>query len=1313
MPMSSRYPSRNALHQYYRLSEVDLVKKLAQQLEIQSPVQQKIRQRASELVINIRRDQRLKGGIESILQEFSLSSQEGIVLMCLAEALLRVPDELTMDRLIRDKITGGDWYAHTGRKQSFFVNASAWGLLLTGKFIACLAPSENHKLLQQTLARLGEPVIRASIRFMVRHIGEQFVFGTNIEAALEKARQQQNSDLFSFDILGEGARDMQTADAYFSAYQHAIRQIGLAQRRANIAPERNPGISVKLSALHPRFEYGQQQRIMAELLPRLKSLVLLARDYDLGFTIDAEETNRLELSLELIQVIFLDPDFDHWDGFGMAVQAYQKRALPVIDWAVKLASTGHRKLSIRLVKGAYWDAEIKAAQSSGYDHYPVFTLKAHTDISYITCASRLLACRDTIYPQFATHNASTVATILELDTGPQQRTGYEFQRLYGMGEVLYDQVVAQTGVACRIYAPVGEQVNLLAYLVRRLLENGANSSFVNKLGNESINVDRIIQDPYTIAASCKMCNPSISLPKDLFKDSALENGQRQNSPGVDFSVADTRLRIESSLLQWRADIETVDGRGICYNPADRLEPTGCCVDMEPIEIESKLALLDGALSQWSNLPVANRSQLLRALADQLLVAQDELALLSIKEAGKTIVDSYAEIREAVDFCRYYADRAEELDGLDQSQGRLAQAHPLRALPLRARPLGVVLCISPWNFPIAIFIGQIVAALVTGNTVAAKPAEQTSLIARRLMTLFRTAGFPSDVCQLVVCNGQTAGELLVSDRRISGVMFTGSTATARKISLQLYRSHDAIIPLIAETGGQNVMIVDSTALPEQVVDDVIKSGFYSAGQRCSGLRILCLQAEVAEDIISLLVGAMAELTVGDPKLFSTDIGPVIDQSALVKLQVHQQNLAASNQARLIYQCKLPEIILSGFYFAPALYELESLALLQQEVFGPIVHVVRYQADDLEGLVDRINALEYGLTIALHSRIESCCRLVADRARVGNVYINRNMTGAVVGVQPFGGCGLSGTGPKAGGPNYLPRLTQRTTDCDHLECFEHDIVAGIATQVISAQAIPTATESDRVSAIKELSNPEIPLTDLTDRPGVNDARHETLSAGHHPVPDMPPADLKLRQQLMQRLLACFSHDPQFDGNGDLKSCFNSLCHWTNMHLANPLVLPGPTGEHNLLQYMPRGITAIVLVEGLSAGECLLQLSGAFLAGNPVLLFVDEMEGMQGIEEIQRLQQALIALNIDQYVILQPIWRLKVALQAGNIRTLFLPAQALKLTAPLLGDSTGPLVAVMHGQVTPDTMIRLVTEKTITTNTTAAGGNTALLSMAEADN
>jgi RHH-type proline utilization regulon transcriptional repressor/proline dehydrogenase/delta 1-pyrroline-5-carboxylate dehydrogenase len=983
---------------------------------------------AHRLVARVRDQGPARGGIDAFLHEYALSTPEGVALMCLAEALLRIPDSDTIDRLIRDKIATADWQSHLGHSGSVFVNASTWALMLTGRM---LRDDNGHGDLGQALhrfvARSGEPVVRQAVLAAMRILGRQFVMGRTIGEALHRAEAaEQHGYRHSYDMLGEAARTAADAARYHAAYTTAIAAIGKAAAGRSV--EEAPGISVKLSALHPRYEMAQHERVMRELLPRVADLAGKARAVGISLTVDAEEADRLELSLDVIEALAAMPELDGWDGLGLAVQAYQKRAPAVIDWLADLAERTKRRLMVRLVKGAYWDSEIKRAQERGLAAYPVYTRKIATDVSYLACARRLCAAGRTVYPQFATHNAHTLAAVLEL-AGARKATreDWEFQRLHGMGEALHDQIVAM-GLPCRVYAPVGSHEDLLAYLVRRLLENGANASFVNRIVDEQQPIAALIADPVAQLARLEpKSHPNIPLPRDLYRP------ERMNSAGIDLAdrraLGELRDGLAAALAEPATAAPIISGKEIAgdaepvYDPSDRRRQIGTVIHADAATVEAALAAATRAAPGWDRTPATERAAILERAAD--LYERDRAALMAliIREGGRTIPAALSEVREAADYLRYYAARARadfaELPALPGPTGERNR------IALHGR--GVFACISPWNFPLAIFTGQTAAALAAGNAVIAKPAEQTPLTAAAAIRHLLAAGIPAEVLHLLPGSGETVGGALTADPRIVGVAFTGSTDTARAINLALAKRPGPIVPLIAETGGQNAMIVDSSALPEQVVADVLTSAFDSAGQRCSSLRLLYVQDDIAPRLLSLLAGAMAELSIGDPVLASTDVGPVIDAEAREALDRHAERM--TREAQLLYQCPLPAGTEHGTYFAPRAFEIDSARRLIGEVFGPIVHVVRWQADRLDAVIDEIAATEFALTLGIHSRIDTTARYVLDRLGIGNSYVNRNMIGAVVGVQPFGGERLSGTGPKAGGPRYLYRFaTERTISTD---------------------------------------------------------------------------------------------------------------------------------------------------------------------------------------------------------------------------------------------------------------------------------------------
>jgi RHH-type proline utilization regulon transcriptional repressor/proline dehydrogenase/delta 1-pyrroline-5-carboxylate dehydrogenase len=968
---------------------------------------------ARRLVEAIRQNDDPLGGVEDMLREFALTTKEGLALMVLAEALLRVPDARTADQFIEDKLGEGDFIHHETKSSAFLVNASAWALGVSARVIQ---PGETPQGTIGRLAkRLGAPAVRAATRQAMRLMGSHFVLGETIEAALLRAQSRETGgNRYSFDMLGEGARTSADAERYLDAYRSAIAAIGRTVDNRPL-PDR-PGISVKLSALHPRFEATSQARVMAELVPKLIALARQAKDFDLNFTVDAEEADRLELSLDVIAAAIADPSLEGWDGFGLAIQAYQKRASEVIDYIDALSRAHHRKMMVRLVKGAYWDTEIKRAQEKGLDGYPVFTRKAMTDLNYVACARKLLALRPRVFPQFATHNALTVATVLEL---AGEEDGYEFQRLHGMGEALYAQLGEdRPRLAYRTYAPVGSHRDLLAYLVRRLLENGANSSFVALAADDAVPVATLLRRPADIIGSAeKAMHPNIPLPREMFSP------QRINSRGIEFG---DRRALAKLVVEVAAEMKPVAATPLIdrttasgaarplVSPIDLTSQIGSVVDASKGEANTAIAMARAAFRRWSATPAITRAAALEKAADLLESRAARFIALLQSEGGKTLDDALSEVREATDFCRYYAAQGRKL--FAEGEAMPGPTGESNALLLRGR--GVFVAISPWNFPLAIFLGQITAALMAGNAVVAKPAEQTPLIAFEAIRLLHEAGIPASVLHLVPGDG-AIGAALVAHPEIAGVVFTGSTEVARSINRTLAAKEGPIVPLIAETGGINAMIADATALPEQVADDVVTSAFRSAGQRCSALRLLFVQDDVADRMIEMIAGAARELRIGDPRDVATHIGPVIDRDAKARLDRHIAEM--KNEAQTRFAGAAP----AGNFVAPHIFELADASELTEEVFGPVLHVVRYSADRLDRVLRAIEESGYALTLGIHSRIDDMAEAVIERLQVGNVYVNRNMIGAVVGVQPFGGHGLSGTGPKAGGPHYLARFAAEQT------------------------------------------------------------------------------------------------------------------------------------------------------------------------------------------------------------------------------------------------------------------------------------------------
>jgi RHH-type transcriptional regulator, proline utilization regulon repressor / proline dehydrogenase / delta 1-pyrroline-5-carboxylate dehydrogenase len=1002
--------------------------------KVDASTDKKINDTARALVTSVRAVQKNHAGMQSFLTQYDLSSQEGVLLMCVAEALLRIPDAATADKLIRDKFSQGDWAKHLGASDSMLVNAGTWGMMLTGKLVN-VAPTDFRDIggwLGRMANKLGEPIVRASLKQGMKLMAEQFVMGRDIDEALSRSvATDQAKYRHSFDMLGEAAMTAADAERYFLAYKNAIQKIATYVKSGQSVFE-VPGISVKLSALHPRYELAHEARVAREMLPKLIALAELARDGGIGLTFDAEETERLEISLSLFAAVYADERFQGYEGLGLAVQAYQKRAPFVIDWLAELSTQHGRRIMLRLVKGAYWDTEIKRAQMLGLDGYPVFTRKVNTDVSYLACAKKMLNAPHAFYGQFATHNAHTVAFIL---TQAKPESRFEFQRLHGMGVELYDAVLADKNhhqaAACRVYAPVGSHEDLLPYLVRRLLENGANSSFVNRIADPLINIDDVISDPIAACLqNTSRANPKLPHPKQLFMDS---NVKRQNSLGFHFADVGTVQQCQQEMAAPRAKIDwraqpMIAGEAMRGAVVDVIDPsTGKVIGIVEEADEALVSLALDIVKKWSGMAANARADVLDRAADLLESRRAFFLALMAREAGKTLPDSLGEVREAADFCRYYAAQCRQFFASPEVlAGPTGESNELS---LHGR--GTFVCISPWNFPLAIFLGQITAAFAAGNAVIAKPAEQTPLVAFEAVKLLLEAGMPPAAIAFLPGKGETIGAQLVNDLRVDGIAFTGGTNTARAINYALAKRAGAIIPFIAETGGLNAMIADSSALPEQVVNDVLVSAFNSAGQRCSALRILCVQRDIAERVKTLLAGAMNEIVMGDPAELSTDVGPVIDRAAFDMLVAHREHMAKNYPQ--IGQVMLPlhlshESRMSlekGHFFAPCAFEIPTFDTIKSEVFGPVLHVLAFEADELMSVVDQINASGYGLTLGIHSRIEETISAIRARARVGNIYVNRNQVGAVVGVQPFGGEGLSGTGPKAGGPHYLFRFASERT------------------------------------------------------------------------------------------------------------------------------------------------------------------------------------------------------------------------------------------------------------------------------------------------
>lgn len=1249
---------RTRIRNHYRCDEERVLDALLPLATLDHEAQLRIEGQALELAGLVRNAVQSGSNIQGLLNQYALSTTEGVVLMCLAEALLRVPDSTTADRLIRDRLASGDWASHIGGSDSLFVNSSAWGLLVSGRVASYNQEEQRDQIntVSKLVGKLGEPVIRKAMRIAMGVMGTQFVLGRTIEEATNRAgKLEAKSYSYSYDMLGEAARTMADADGYLEAYKNAIKHIGELTHNGDIYS--GAGISVKLSAIHPRYEFVKSERMMTEMVPRLKSLALMAKNLNIGLTIDAEEADRLDISLDVIEAVFTDSDLDGWEGFGIVVQAYQKRALPVLQWVIDLSRRVRRKMMLRLVKGAYWDSEIKLAQEEGLEGYPVFTRKASTDVSYQACVGLLLDSRDAIYPQFATHNAYSVAYILE--RANFDMSGFEFQRLHGMGDGLYNKLVDEHKVSVRIYAPVGEHKSLLAYLVRRLLENGANSSFVNSIVDDSVPLKTLIEDPVSnVRDRTQRINPNIPLPVGIYGD------ERNNSEGVDLTDIPRMLALAENTRRWaqrniRYDLETNECELVSRNPADARE----ILNVIPRTTQEGLSgKLDRAVTShllWSNTSLEERAACLLKLGDKLEQHMDEFISICTREAGKITIDAIAEVREAVDFCRYYAN-----EGL-----KVYSPHPDWHDEGQLESRGVVVCISPWNFPLAIFLGQVTAALAAGNSVLAKPADTTAMVAARAIELMNECGFPADVVQLIVIGGKTVGEYILPDKRVAAVMFTGSTEVGAWISRKIAERPGPRIPLIAETGGQNCLIVDSTALPEQVVDDVISSGFQSAGQRCSALRVLFLQEDIADEIITMITGAMQELEVGNPALLRTDVGPVIDQKALSALESHVEFM--KGRGTLLYQCELSEECSLGTFFAPRLYEIDDIGVLEQEVFGPIVHIVRFKAKEFEQTLEAINSTGFGLTSGIHSRIHTAAEKVIRTINAGNIYVNRNIIGAVVGVQPFGGHGLSGTGPKAGGPSYVYRLAKqkvRHVKEEGAICFDF-----------------TGGESVEDSAYS-ITHP------LTMQTNLGDVWRSV------PVEQR----VEITQHFIDLLLS------QYPQNIDesLRSQVDIMSEHALAGQAQPQTLRGPTGENNQLIREPRGTMLCVQQGQQSTTDTIRQVIAALLCGNTVIhvaslaFDLGEMLCQAGFGSAYnrvRLNTKAELKNLVSAVEIQG-----VAISGSQQLTRWVDgvlASRVGAIRPLIIETNGP--SLMH---------RFILEKSISNNTTASGGNASLLAMGD---
>ena len=1219
---------RDAIRANTLADESLMAQRLLADADIGAGPRERAQSAAKSFVVDARANAARSGLIDKFLQEYGLSTAEGVTLMRLAEALLRTPDAATADALIEDKIEAGDWGSHKGKSPFPLINFSTRALMFTAAWLDDIEEKDSARKMvagtKKLLDRIGEPVIRASVAQAMRIMGEHFVLGQTIEEAHQRgAKFNENGYLFSFDMLGEAAHTQADALKYFNDYANAIAAIA-KNVNSNNAHE-NPGISVKLSALHPRYEYGKKDRVLKELGARVRDLALASKNANIGFNIDAEEADRLDISLDLIEMLMRDPALAGWDGFGVVVQSYQRRARFVLDWLIALARETNMKIMVRLVKGAYWDGEVKRAQVMGLESYPVFTRKVLTDVSYIACARQLLENTDVIYPQFATHNALTATMVREMAGDP---ASYELQRLHGMGEALHDTLI-KDGIRSRIYAPVGGHKELLPYLVRRLLENGANSSFVNQLIDPDLSIEDVVADPIDEASLLNILpNPAIPAPRDLF------SGTRQSAKGWDETDPSTAAHLQKVVQGSPPDLHSLNNEHVLmYGDLDEsashydvVNPTtGAvtkCVVSTPEMISNACSAAKNAQPDWANR--SDRGDILRNCAISLEQNADQFFHLATNEAGKTIPDGIAEIREAIDFLNYYANQADDLINTDTN-----------------KPLGVVACISPWNFPLAIFLGQVSAALAAGNTVVAKPAEQTPGIALQAVRLMHLAGIPEDVLHILPGDGPNVGAPLIANEHVAGVVFTGSTRTAQSINRALSDAGKWDAPLIAETGGINAMIIDSTALLEQATSDVIASAFQSAGQRCSACRLVCVQDDIAHRFEEMLSGAMAELSISDPAYLATDIGPVIDQNALETILTHTELMRKT--ARVIAEAPTINEDVPGTFVRPIAFEISAISDLNKEVFGPVLHVFRFKAKDLDAVLQEINDLGFGLTMGIHTRIDETMEKISSSACVGNIYVNRNQIGAVVGVQPFGGEGLSGTGPKAGGPHYVNMLTKPATK------------DGTSDLPISEAPIDPGVER----ALTDLRKNYLWWSNCKDKAAIFMAA------------------------------AAKTH-------GELKECLQKAATIYDDHFDKRTELPGPTGESNALRLRGRGIVACLggdapfdqLAKSLAAGNLIISdseisrsLAESFSDTVPDIVIGENFSN--GISSDLLLSNAIGAISFD-----------------GSVDT------KKKLTQ-VLAKRTGAIIPLLSGY---DDAHRYAVERTLTINTTAAGGDVRLLSLPE---
>ena len=1323
-----RSKRRQAIFNHHLTSEDELIEQLIQYLNVNNSAQKKIQNVAQELVTKVR-DLPHLATLDAFLKEYDLSTEEGITIMCIAESILRIPDADTGNALIQDKLASANWEKHVGHSNSLFVNASTWAFLLSGKMLHVKSGKspELEITLSKIIARSSTPVIRQAVQQAIKLISNHFIIGSNIQNSYRKSIEQNNKQYrYSFDMLGEAAITSEDANNYFEKYLDAIRHLNELE---NNDPVLGPGVSIKLSALHPRFEFHKYKSVFDSLYPKLKTLAIKANQANIGLVIDAEETDRLDIQLDLFKTLCHEACLNNWNGLGIAVQAYQRRAFFVIDWLIELAKSTKRRIMLRLVKGAYWDSEIKRAQQLGLMGYPVYTRKESTDISYLACARKILKHTDFIFPMFATHNAHTISAILHL---AENYRDFEFQRLYGMGEQLYSFIISSEKYRfpCRVYAPCGEYKELLPYLVRRLLENGANTSFVNQILDPSIAVNEVVADPVlAIKNKSSIANTKIPLPENIYQP------HWPNSTGIDLTQEKSLSRLKEDIeknidLSWNA-ASIINGNAqygeivSYFSPSNRDKKIGNVVWANNKDVEIAIQYAQQAFPNWNATPVIERISCLIKFSELLQTHADELIALCVYEAGKTVVSAVAEVREAIEFCYYYAYQANKLFNSKPEDGEFT-------FKVHYSGCGVIACISPWNFPLAIFVGQITAALVTGNTIIAKPAEQTPLIANKVVNLLHQAGIPVEVLQLIIGNGEI-GAAIVRNKIITGVAFTGSIQVAREIRKSVSDESRCCIPVVAETGGINAMMIDSSALLEQAVVDVIQSAFDSAGQRCSALRVVFVQKDIAEEFFRLLQGAIAELEIGDPGLLSTDIGPIIDTNAKCELERYEQKI--SNIGKLIYKSKIPSSLRQDNFFGPCVYEIDSIDQIKKEAFGPILHVIKFSASRKHDVINEINSTGYGLTFGIQSRINSFSKQASSLARVGNIYINRNMIGATVGIQPFGGEKMSGTGPKAGGPNYLYKFTTETRTALNQTASKYthqkNAFKGNTPEIITIKSSVDESSSSKGENIN------IALQKESIKAQVNfaDQKHvrNAIVAAEKNITEFDEMTNEQRvgyiNYIFERLDAhqleiinYYSTEFGLDrGNtfnelGAAKEIASKYIKLVNNNFRQFEFDFGPTGESNELEMHNRGVFVFYSDKDPYLLEFISALSATIAIGNPLIV-------------ISKINTLFTSWSCSTFLIHPDIFTKYIHYLPINdnslLRNVFIDqsisgyicsttieylSELERLVVSRKGPLT-PLIANVENQNTggplanPRNIYLIGTERSVSTNTSAIGGNTTL--------